>query len=107
MAKVTKKQINFCLDNINTLRTRYRLPGETGLFNNSMQTFRCAYVDAEDGFTTIYAYGDALSFKHYYGENCYDVSDIIMDWIAGEIERRDVVNKIHDILRNGIEEEVY
>ena len=93
MKKATKKAINQALPNLTSLKRMYI---HSNYIFDGQQTFHCAFADYDDGDVdiTTYAYGDAMKKKHYYKYDTTNISDIISDWIEGNIDRREVIDAI-------------
>lgn len=97
--KMTKATIKKGLPRITYLRRWYRLQGTTGIIYPGTMTFMCAFIDLDDGLVTVYGYGDGISERHLYLRNCVDITDIMVDWLRGEIDRGEVVDMIQTLVR--------
>lgn len=98
-AMVTNKKINEALPRIDTLRREYRTYGSTG-WTSHHTTFAGAYISMDDdGMVSIrvYGVGDAYEVCDYRGETI-SITEVVHDWIAGEIDRRMAVQRIREIV---------
>lgn len=91
--KPTLKSINAALPRINLIRRNYMFHGETG-FAHGYGFFASAYADLDkDGNVEdirIYAVGDALERRHYYGEEgTVDITDQIERVLLAEDDHID------------------
>ena len=80
--KVTIKAVLKALPRFDWLRREYMFPGETG-YAHGRGYLASAYADIEeDGSVeiTLYAVGDAMERRHYYGET--GTFDIITEIVA-------------------------
>ena len=107
MKKVIIESVLKALPRFDWLRREYMFPGETG-FAHGRGIISSAYADAdEDGNVriTLYAVGDAMERRHYYGEDgTVDITDEIEeavtcrswnDWgFSPKKFRRDIARKI-------------
>lgn len=88
MKKTSLKSINAALPRLDELRRRFLLPGSTGLIPYPhMQHLRCAMLDIDPDTNqatrcVVYGYGDALERDHYYGVDCVDITDQIIEWMS-------------------------
>lgn len=99
----TLTEIGKELPNVRWLQYHFRTTEEVGAYDHNVETLECAIADFTDGEFTlaVYAYGDAKLERHYYmWESCVDVTDIIISWRGGEIDRRECCRRIKRRIEN-------
>ena len=104
MKKITKKQINAALQNLNSLRHDYRVQGSSGDVEKYQQTLEYAIIAwDEDKTPKIYlkGYEEAVEEKVYNQDfdYCFDITTIIEDFIKGYHDRATCIDKIQTAAR--------
>lgn len=96
--KITKKSVNAALPRLDQIRREYLMPGSVGIINVQRGHLSCAVAEADDDgivSITLYAVGDAQKRNHYYGTDCIDVTDEIVEWVSDcYIDRSRTVDEI-------------
>ena len=99
--KTTMKSINSALERRTYYTNRYMVPGFTGYLEHSQQNISAIYADVDEQTGRVtgiydYAVGDGMPHRHYYAKSCVEISDAIVSWMRGDIDRAGCVEEIRD-----------
>ena len=97
MLRITKRHLNKVLPSVRYFRNNYIVKGDCGFIEPGQRVLQLVALDIrDDGSIHIldYGYGDAKTSRIYNGEFALDITDIVGRWMAHDIDRKCVIEKI-------------